>query len=136
MSDSDRQANGRFAAGNPGGPGRPRSGVAATAAALDKAAAEVQLELLRVVLDQARAGNLQATRLLWARIWPARRDRPVAFDVPAIRLGSDLLEIDTAVNDAVLSGEITGDEAAVAREAIRQQIITIQHYQEGDRRVE
>jgi hypothetical protein len=134
MSESDRQANGRFAAGNPGGPGRPRSGVAAAAAALDKAAAEAQLELLRVVLDQARAGNLQATRLLWARIWPARRDRPVAFGVPEIQPGSDLLEIDTAVNDAVLSGEIKGDEAAVAREAVRRQLLSLQHYQKGHRR--
>jgi len=58
MSDPSHLSNGRFAPGNPGGPGRPRSAVSAAALALDQAAVDAQAELMRVVLEQARAGNL------------------------------------------------------------------------------
>ena len=91
MDDLARDPNGRFAVGNSGGPGRPRGAVGAAAAALDRAAVDAQAELMRVVLDQARAGNLEATRMLWSRIWPVRRGRPVAFEVPPISTGNDVL---------------------------------------------
>jgi hypothetical protein len=107
----ERLPDGRFAPGNPGGPGRPRGAVSATAAALDRVAVEVHRELMQVVLEQARAGNLEATKMLWARIWPVRRGRPVAFDVPAIGRAADVLPAKSAVTEAVLSGEITAEEA-------------------------
>jgi len=121
MSDPDRLPNGQFAPGNPGGPGRPRGAVAQAAAALDKAAIEAHVDLMRVVLDQARDGNLEATKMLWARVWPARRERPVAFDLPKIEKDGDLLPAHTAVNDAVLDGELTRGEAAALREVIGEQ---------------
>ena len=114
MSDSSRPvrgATGRFATGNPGGPGRPRGAVSAAAAALDQAAIEVQQELLGVVLDKARAGDLKAIEMVWSRVWPLRRGRPVAFEAPAIGCANDVQATKAAVTEAVLAGEITGHEA-------------------------
>jgi hypothetical protein len=111
MSDSVRQSNGHYAAGNPGGPGRPRSAVSAAAAALDQAAVEAHRELIQIVLEQARAGNLEATKMLWARIWPVRRGRPVSVDVPAIDTAHDVLPAKAAITQAVLAGDITALEA-------------------------
>ena len=114
MSDPSRAArtfNGRFAPGNPGGPGRPRGAVSAAAAALDQAAAAAQQELMRVVLDEARAGNLKAVEMLWARIWPLRRGRPITLDVPLIGHANEVLAAKSAITEAVLMGQITGHEA-------------------------
>ena len=106
-----RTPNGRFGDGNPGGPGRPRGAVSAAAAALDEAAIEAQRELMNVVLDKARAGDLKAIEMLWARVWPLRRGRPVAFEAPAIGCANDVQATKAAVTEAVLAGEITGHEA-------------------------
>src|SRR5471032_2066122 len=108
---SQRTSKGRFGPGNPGGPGRPRSAVSAAAAALDQAAIEAQRELMNVVLDKARAGDLKAIEMLWARVWPLRRGRPVAFEAPAIGCANDVQATKAAVTEAVLAGEITGHEA-------------------------
>jgi hypothetical protein len=119
MSDLTRQSNGRFAPGNLGGPGRPRGAVSAAAAALDQAAVDSHAELMQVVLDQARAGNLEATKMLWSRIWPVRRGRPVAVDVPPMTTESDAAPALASVTEAVLSGEITAQEAAPVLKLIK-----------------
>ncbi len=106
-----RGTTGRFVPGTPGGPGRPRGAVSAAAAALDQAAIEAQQELLAVVLDKARAGDLKAIEMLWARVWPLRRGRPVALDAPSIGCANDVQATKAAVTEAVLAGEITGHEA-------------------------
>jgi hypothetical protein len=106
-----RTVRGRFAKGNPGGPGRPRGAVSTAAAALDRAAVAAQLDLMQVVLEQARAGNLEATKMLWARIWPMRRDRPVALKLPPIESAKDVLPAKAAITQAVLAGDITANEA-------------------------
>jgi hypothetical protein len=125
-----RTARGRFVPGNSGGPGRPRGAVSAAAAALDQAAVEAHQELMRVVLDQARSGNLEATKMLWARIWPVRRGRPMAFEAPPIGNIDDVLPAKAAVTEAVLTGQITGHEARPILKAIdsqRDQISDDQH---------
>ena len=113
-SSDFRQANGRFAKGNPGGPGRPRA--VDRARELDRRAAEAGPELIDALLETAKAGNLRAMEMLLDRIWPVRRGRPVAVDAPEIRRTADLLPAGAAVTDAVLSGELTPQEgAATAR---------------------
>jgi hypothetical protein len=110
ISDPARSAGGQFLPGNPGGPGRPRGAVSAAAAALDQAAAEAQQELLNVVLEKARAGDLKAIEMVWARVWPLRRGRPVAFSAPPVRGMDDVLPAKAAVTAAVLNGEIAAHE--------------------------
>jgi hypothetical protein len=111
-SDDFRQADGRFAQGNPGGPGRPRA--RERAAALDALAAEAGAELIEVALSEAKKGNLRAVELLLDRIWPVRRGRPVEVDAPPIRTIPDLVPAGAAVTSAVLSGDLTPQEGAAA----------------------
>jgi hypothetical protein len=49
-----RSGDGRFANGNPGGPGRPRGAVRGGASALDRLAAEASTALIKLVLELAR----------------------------------------------------------------------------------
>jgi len=112
MSDDFRQADGRFARGNPGGPGRPRA--CERAAALDLLAAEAGADLIEVALSEAKKGNLRAVEMLLDRIWPARRGRPVEVDAPPIRVTADVLPAGAAVTSAVLGGELTPEEGSAA----------------------
>jgi hypothetical protein len=54
-----RTGDGRFARGNPGGPGRPRGAVRDAASALDQLAAEASTALINLVLELARAGHFR-----------------------------------------------------------------------------
>ena len=85
MSESSpstlRQARGRFAEGNPGGPGRPRN-VSAVAADLDRQGVDVAEELMAMTVEQARRGNLRAAEMVLQRVWPVRRNRPIELDPP------------------------------------------------------
>jgi hypothetical protein len=105
-----RTASGRFAKGNPGGPGRPRGAVRGAASALDQVAVDASAELIKVAIELARAGNLEALKMVLARVWPLRRGRPLDIDVPAVAKVSDLSSAATRVADAVLQGELTPRE--------------------------
>jgi hypothetical protein len=59
---SIRQSNGRFAKGNPGGPGRPRNPLGIIAGALDRLGVDVAEELMAMTIEKARKGNLEAPR--------------------------------------------------------------------------
>ena len=74
-----------------------------------------------MVLDQVRSGNLEATKMLWARIWLVLRGRPSAFDAPPIGHIDDVGPAKAAVTEAVLSGQITGHEAQPILEVIDSQ---------------
>lgn len=111
-SEASRTANGRFAKGNPGGPGRPPKASMATVAALDELGVEAARELMGVVMEQARAGNLKAIEMVLARIWPARRGRPVQIDARPVRACADLMSAHGAVVDAVLAGDVSAAEGA------------------------
>jgi hypothetical protein len=69
MSDSAavRHSNGRFVKGHPGDPGRPRNPVSSAAQDLDRAGVEVAQELLRVIVERARTGNLKAAEMVLQR---------------------------------------------------------------------
>src|SRR5437016_1642162 len=60
MSESSptdlRQANGRFAKGHPGGPGRPRNPVSTMAGELDRRGVDVAEELMAMTIEKARKG--------------------------------------------------------------------------------
>lgn len=120
MSDDSfadfRQADGRFAKGNCGGPGRPRA--RERIAALDQRVAEAGDELIDAALEQARAGNVKAIEMLLNRIWPARRDRLVDIDAPEIRGTPDLVPATAAITNAVLNGSVTPREGAAAARVI------------------
>ena len=105
-----RSRDGRFAKGNPGGPGRPRGAVRGATLALDQIGAEASGDLIKVAVDLGRAGNIEALKLVLNRVWPMRAGRPLEIEAPPVRALADLLPAATTIADAVLQGEMTPRE--------------------------
>ncbi len=125
-----RTGDGRFARGNPGGPGRPRGAVRGAASALDQIAAEASVELIKVAIDLGRAGNLEALKMVMARIWPQRRGRPLDIDGPAVDAMPDMVAAATRVAHLVMQGELSpqeGKEVSALLEMQRRMIETWEH---------
>ena len=118
QSNADgRLSNGRFANGNPGGPGRPRAIERITA--FDHRAAEAAPELIDALVVAGKAGNIKAIELLLNRVWPLRRGRPVQIDAPEIRSTADVLPASAALTSAVFAGEATPEEVAAAARVLK-----------------
>jgi hypothetical protein len=113
MSDR-RHANGRFAIGNPGGPGRPRTSLSAAAGDLDRLGVAVAEELMHLTIQRARKGNLRATELVLQRVWPIRRHRPIELDPPPGDGLPNLLGEHAALAEAMMKGEVTPQDAQAA----------------------
>jgi hypothetical protein len=113
-SSDSRHGNGRFAKGNPGGPGRPRNPVSTMAGELDRRGVDVAEELMAMTIEKARNGNLGAAEMVLKRVWPARRNRPIELD-PAPGEGlCNLLAEHAALASAMMDGEITPQDAQAA----------------------
>jgi hypothetical protein len=104
---------GRFEKGVSGNPrGRPvgsRNNATLACEALLEGQAEA---LTQKAVDMALAGDPVALRLCLERIYPVRKDRPVAFPLPPITSARDAADIAAAVAQAVAAGHITPSEAA------------------------
>src|SRR5476651_457960 len=126
MSESStHDDNGRFAKGNPGGPGRPRS-IGRSAAALDQLGAGVGEQVLQVIVDKALAGDLRAAELLLSRVWPTRRGRPLEIDAQPLKSLHDLVPAVTEVMNAVLAGEVTPREGHDVSSLVQAQCRTLE----------
>ncbi len=111
-----RTSDGRFAKGNPGGPGRPRKIMKAVADALDERVAKAAPELFNLAFDQARSGSPAAVKMLLDRVWPVGRGRPLEITLQPVTSPRDLLPAAAELSSAVLAGEASGREGAdVAR---------------------
>jgi hypothetical protein len=98
-----------FEAGNPGKPKGARNRATRAAEALLDGESE---ELTRKAIELAKAGDGTALRLCLERLIPARRDRPVSFDLPAIETANDAAKAMGAILQAVADGEISPSEGA------------------------
>jgi hypothetical protein len=116
-SSDGRLPDGRFAKGNPGGPGRPRAIERITA--FDQRAAEAAPEAIDALVAAAKAGNLKAIEMLLNRVWPMRRGHPVRIDAPEIRGTADVLPASAALTSAVFAGEVTPEEGAAAASVLK-----------------
>ena len=118
MSESSptdlRRANGRFAKGHPGGPGRPRNPVSTMAGELDRRGVDVAEELMAMTIEKARKGSLEATEMVLKRVWPARRSRPIELDAAAGDGLRNLLSEHAALASAMMDGDITPQDAQAA----------------------
>jgi uncharacterized protein DUF5681 len=68
-------------------------------------------EIVKVVLDAAKRGNINAARLILERIAPIRKGRPVYLDLPPMQTAGDIAAAMAALTDAMASGDVTPDEA-------------------------
>jgi tellurite resistance protein len=66
--------------------------------------------LTQKAIDKALEGDGVALRLCLDRIAPARKDAPVAFELPPIQTAGDTVTASSALLAAVAGGEVTPDE--------------------------
>ena len=97
-----------FQPGNPGRPKGARNRATLAAEALLDGEAEA---LARKAISMAKDGDPAALRLVFERIMPPRRDRPVMFELPDIQMASDASLGAAALVKAVAAGELTPGEA-------------------------
>jgi hypothetical protein len=74
--------------------------------------------LTRALIEQALAGDGAALRFCVGRLLPARRDRPVAFDLPEIASGGDLVKAARAILAACAAGVLSPNEATKVMDLI------------------
>jgi hypothetical protein len=102
----------RFEKGNTHSPGRVPGSRNKTTILLDELGAEGLDEVIKVVNQQARQGDMRAASLLLSRGWPHRRGRPVKIDLPPVETSAGLIQAHAAVVAAMSKGDLTPDEAA------------------------
>jgi hypothetical protein len=78
----------------------------------EKLMADEAGEVVKAVIAAAKVGDMSAARLVLERIAPARKGRPVVFDLPRIETASDVLAALGAVVQSVAAGTLTPDEGA------------------------
>jgi hypothetical protein len=108
---------GRFQPGRSGNPaGKPKGARHKATLAAEALLDGESEELTRKAIDLAKAGDTTALRLCLERLIPARRDKPVTFDLPPIQTADDAAKAMGAILQAVAGGEISPSEGAeVAR---------------------
>jgi hypothetical protein len=103
--------DGRFKPGQSGNPaGKPKGARHAALLALDAIGSESAAEVMRAVVDAAKAGDMRAADILLRRLWPERKGRPVPIDLPAMREAGDVVAALGAVAAAVAAGDASPEE--------------------------
>jgi hypothetical protein len=108
-SKTVRTERGTFAFGNPGKPKGARHRTTLAVESLLDGEAE---KLTRKAIEMALTGDTVALRMCMDRIAPPRKDRTVAFPLPAIEKASDAVKASATIVAAVARGELTPLEAA------------------------
>ncbi len=68
-------------------------------------------DVLSAVISHAKKGDVAAASMIMARVWPARKGRPVSFDLPPLSTAADLAAALGSVAQAVGNGVLTPEEA-------------------------
>jgi len=68
--------------------------------------------LTQKAVELAIAGDITALRLCLDRILPARKDRPVSFEITPINTAADAKAASAALISAVADGNLTPSEAS------------------------
>lgn len=83
--------------------------------------------MLQSVVTAAQSGDMRAADILLRRLWPERKGRPVAVDLPVLNSAEDLVQALGAVTGAVAAGDLSPEEGhavAAIMEMQRQAIET------------
>ena len=112
--DNTQRNRGRpFAKGESGNPlGRPQGARNQTTLALEALLDGEAEKITRKVIELALEGDLSALRLCLERVFPARRERHVSFDLPPLKTAADAAGAIAAIVAAVAAGDVTPGEAA------------------------
>lgn len=104
-----RDTGGRFAARNAGRPAGSRNRTTVAVLELLEGQAEA---LTGKAVEMALAGDTVALRLCLERLAPPRKDAPVEFALPQMKIARDASEAAAAVLQAVSEGDLTPGEGA------------------------
>jgi hypothetical protein len=128
LGNSAPIARGRpFAKGNPG---RPKGVRHKSTLLCEKLMRDDAKEIVQAVIAAAKAGDMVAAKIVLDRISPARKGRPIHFELPEARTADDVAAALAAVVSAMATGELTPDEAALVASVLemrRKSIETIEH---------
>ena len=104
---------GKFQPGQSGNPAGKAKGTRNATTLVLEALLDGEAEALtRRAIEMALEGDGPAMRLCLDRLLPARKDRPITFDMPPIETTDDLPKATGAIVAAVAAGELTPGEAA------------------------
>ena len=102
-----------FQKGESGNPaGRPRGARNRATLLMQNLLANDAEAIGRKAIEMAKAGDLAAIRLCMDRLAPARKDEPVAFELPPIEKAADSVAATASIVAAVAAGELTPSQAA------------------------
>jgi hypothetical protein len=110
---------GKFGRGKSGNPkGRPKGGRNRTTILADRLFDEKLFgddnkaeAIITKAIEMAQAGDTACMRLVFERIAPVRKDRPVYFELPKMAEAKDAVTASAAIVAAVAAGELTPTEA-------------------------
>jgi hypothetical protein len=95
-----------------GNPGRPIGSKNKTTEILERLAEGEAEQIIRKVLEKAKAGDDACLRMLMDRLWPARRGQPVKLDMQPLKTPTDVLDAITSLWSAIGQGHFTPEEAS------------------------
>jgi hypothetical protein len=113
ISGPDQQkARGRpFRPGQSGNPqGKPRGVRNRATRLLDKMAETDAADVLGAVISRAKKGDVTAAGMIMARVWPPRKGRQVAFDLPPLRTAADLASALGSIAQTIGAGILSPEE--------------------------
>jgi hypothetical protein len=111
--DTGKKQDTRFKPGQSGNPaGRPKGTRNAVTRAVEALLDGEAEKLTRKAIDLGLAGDMAALRLCLDRIMPVRKDRHLAFSLPAMNAPVDAVKGLASIVAAVASGELTPSEAS------------------------
>jgi hypothetical protein len=82
--------------------------------------------LTRKCVEAALAGDMGALRICMDRILPARKERPVNFQIPPLQSAEDAAAAMAAITEAVAGGELTLAEADTASALVERFVRTLE----------
>jgi hypothetical protein len=101
----------------PGNAGKPRGARNRTTVMAERLMEDDAEAVSRRVIDEAKAGDMTAARLVLERIAPPRRAR-VRFDLPKVETVADLPKAITALLAAMAAGQIAPEEGSAIASSI------------------
>ena len=113
-----RREHGRFVKGSPGGRGRPPGLRNRLHQELDDIPKDKRIAIREMAEAKALAGDLEAAKIVLARIWPVPKGRTVRFTLRHIQSLSDVPGANDDVLQALANGELTPEEAAQVAQII------------------
>ena len=99
---------GRFNKGQSGNPaGKPRGARNRSSLVAERLFANEIQEICGSIIAQAKAGNMQAAKIILDRVLPPIKDKPVQIDLPKMTSSNDLAKAVECIAFAVGSGQIS-----------------------------